>query len=95
MLMVYVDGMILAGDDMIGVERLEKSLALEIEIKDLGPLRYFLSLEIARSRQGIVVSQQKYILDLLKETRMSGCKSLRLHGSQFEALGRRKCCCWY
>lgn len=32
-------------------------------------------MEIARSRKGIMVSQPKYILDLLKETRMSGCRS--------------------
>lgn len=31
-------------------------------------------MEIARSKKGIVVSQRKYILDLLKETGMSGCK---------------------
>jgi len=30
-------------------------------------------MEVARSKKGIVVSQQKYILDLLKETGMSGC----------------------
>ncbi|XP_048235664.1 uncharacterized mitochondrial protein AtMg00810-like [Ricinus communis] len=31
-------------------------------------------MEVTRSKKGIVVSQWKYILDLLKETRMSGCK---------------------
>ena len=29
---------------------------------------------VAQSRKGIVVSQQKFILELLKETRMIGCK---------------------
>ena len=31
-------------------------------------------MEIARSKKGIVVSQRKYTLDLLKETGISGCK---------------------
>lgn len=40
----------------------------------MGTLRYFLRILVARSKKGIVVSQRKYTLDLLEETRMSGCK---------------------
>lgn len=43
-------------------------LAHEFEVKDLGELKYFLAMEIARSKAGIVVSQRKYVLDLLQET---------------------------
>ena len=43
-------------------------------MKDLGPLRYFLGIEIARSPKGIVLSQRKYVLDLLAETGMLGCR---------------------
>ena len=74
-LIVYVDDIILTGDHVTEMDRLKKSLALEFEIKDLGSLRYFLGMEVARSKRGIVVSQRKYILDLLKETGMSGCRS--------------------
>ncbi|RVW35006.1 Retrovirus-related Pol polyprotein from transposon RE1 [Vitis vinifera] len=73
-LIVYVDDIILTGDHVTEMDRLKKSLALEFEIKDLGSLRYFLGMEVARSKRGIVVSQRKYILDLLKETGMSGCR---------------------
>ena len=40
----------------------------------MGTLKYFLGMEVARSRKGILVSQQKYMLDLLKEIGMLGCK---------------------
>ncbi|RVW26484.1 Retrovirus-related Pol polyprotein from transposon RE2 [Vitis vinifera] len=43
-------------------------------IIDLGNLKYFLGMEIARSKKGIAVSQRKYVLDLLNETGMLGCK---------------------
>lgn len=58
----------------MGMERLKKKLALKFEMKDLGALRYFLGMEVTKSRQGISVSQRKYVLDLLEETRMLGCK---------------------
>ena len=72
--LVYVDNIILTGDDEVELARLKKNLAAEFEIKDLGSLRYFLGMEVARSKRGIVVSQETYILDLLEETRMSGCR---------------------
>jgi len=43
-------------------------------MKDLGHLKYFLGIEVARSRKGISLSQQKYVIDLLTETRMLSCK---------------------
>jgi hypothetical protein len=49
-------------------------LSKEFEVKDLGELKYFFGIEVARSPQGIVLSQRKYILDLLNETCMLGCR---------------------
>ncbi|KAM2672014.1 hypothetical protein EV1_007763 [Malus domestica] len=43
-------------------------------MKDLGALKYFLGIEVARSQQGIFLSQWKYVLDILIETRMLACK---------------------
>lgn len=73
-LIVYVDDIVLTGDNHEELKRLKKALAIEFEIKDLGPLRYFLGLEVARNRNGISISQIKYVLDLLRETDMLGSK---------------------
>ena len=57
-LLVYVDDIILTSNDEIEMERLKRNLA-DFEINDLGPLKYFLGMEVARSNKGIVVSQRK------------------------------------
>uniref|UniRef100_A0A8R7UCU5 Reverse transcriptase Ty1/copia-type domain-containing protein n=1 Tax=Triticum urartu TaxID=4572 RepID=A0A8R7UCU5_TRIUA len=74
-LAVYVDDIIITGDDDIEILRLKKNLSKEFEVKDLGHLRYFLGIEIARSPKGIVLSQRKYVLDLLSDTGMLGCRA--------------------
>ncbi|RVW60708.1 Retrovirus-related Pol polyprotein from transposon RE1 [Vitis vinifera] len=71
---VYVNDIIITGDDEEGIGNLKKLLAREFVIKDLGQLRYFLGMEVGRTKEGIVVTQRKYVLDLLQETGMLGCK---------------------
>jgi hypothetical protein len=73
-LIVYVDDIIMTGNDEEEIHNLKSRLAQEFEIKDLGSMRYFLGMEVARSDRGIFISQRKYILDLLEETGMLGCK---------------------
>ncbi|CAL8161763.1 unnamed protein product [Prunus armeniaca] len=50
------------------ISQLQDYLATEFEMKDLGGLKYFLGTEVARSQQGIFLSQRKYVLDLLTDT---------------------------
>ena len=73
-LLVYVDNIVVTGDDLQGIEALKRSLLQEFEIKELGRLKYFLGIEVAHSWHEIFTSQQKYVLDLLTETRKLGCK---------------------
>jgi hypothetical protein len=73
-LIVYVDDIVLIGNDDGEIQNSKHRLANEFEIKDFGNLKYFLSIEVARSKYSIFISQQKYILDLLKELGMLGCK---------------------
>lgn len=73
-LIVYVDDIVLTGDYQEEIVRLKQFLAKEFEIKNRRFLKYFLGMEVGRSRKSICVSQHKYILDLLKVTGMQGCK---------------------
>ncbi|RVW84709.1 Copia protein [Vitis vinifera] len=67
-LIVYVDDIVLTGDDCNELEKLKGKLAEEFEIKDLGGLKYFLGMELLGLKKGIFVNQRKYVLDLLDET---------------------------
>jgi len=51
-LLVYVDDFILAGNSMDEINNIKNSLHSSFKIKDLGQLKYFLGLEIARTRKG-------------------------------------------
>ena len=73
-LLIYVDDMIITGNDEEEIAQLKKNLATEFEMKDLGALKYFLGVEVLRSRKGIFINQRKYILDLLAEIGMVDCK---------------------
>ena len=72
-LIVYVDDIIITGNNLKEIKGLEEHLDKNFEVKQLGPLRYFLGIEFARSNEGILMTQQKYILDLLEETKHTNC----------------------
>ncbi|RVW42232.1 Retrovirus-related Pol polyprotein from transposon RE1 [Vitis vinifera] len=73
-LIVYVDDMVVTGNDPEERKALQNYLSREFKMKDLGYLKYFLGIEVSRSSEGIFLSQRKYALDLLQETGMSGCQ---------------------
>ena len=50
LLIIYVDDIIIIGDDEEEITRLQEHLAIEFEMKNLGGFKYFLGIEVARSK---------------------------------------------
>ena len=69
-----MDDIILAGNDKEEIVRIKQTLNQTFKIKDFGNLRYFLGLEVARSKTRIMVNQRKYALELLTDAGLLACK---------------------
>ncbi|KAG7533197.1 Integrase catalytic core [Arabidopsis thaliana x Arabidopsis arenosa] len=73
-ILVYVDDIIISGNDKVGIQDTKDFLKSVFDIKDLGELKYFLGIEVCRSKEGLFLSQRKYTLDLLDEVGKLGAK---------------------
>lgn len=56
-LIVYVDDIVLIGNKLEDIQKMMQALAQEFEVKDLGRMRYFLGLEVARAKRGVLLPQ--------------------------------------
>uniref|UniRef100_A0A2N9HGM7 CCHC-type domain-containing protein n=1 Tax=Fagus sylvatica TaxID=28930 RepID=A0A2N9HGM7_FAGSY len=73
-LLLYVDDIILTGNAPTAITELIANLASAFELKDLGPLKYFLGLQIDYKPSGFFVHQTKYAMDVLSRHNMTTCK---------------------
>ncbi|XP_038683045.1 uncharacterized mitochondrial protein AtMg00810-like [Tripterygium wilfordii] len=73
-LLIYVDDMIITGDDYSGITDLKEYLQQQFEMKDLGSLSYFLGLEVLSDTTGYYLSQAKYASDLLARAGLTDSK---------------------
>ena len=73
-LLLYVDDIILTSNDSSFTASFIYQLGSEFDLKDLGPLHYFLGLQIDYTSNGLFVHQKKYDSDLLAKFSMTDCK---------------------
>ncbi|GJY76087.1 putative RNA-directed DNA polymerase [Tanacetum coccineum] len=72
-ILVYVDDIIVTGNNKGTIDNIICQLGSAFALKDLGPLNYFLGIEIVPHVSGILLSQKKYILELLQSAGLSNC----------------------
>ena len=78
-LALYVDDIFLTGKNLANIEESKKTLGVDMKVKDLGVAQYLLGIELRRRQLGmadgdILLVQEKYVHDILKQFDMVGCK---------------------
>lgn len=68
--LIYVDDIIITGSHPPEIHAFIHSLQTKFALKDLGPLHYFLGIEVTSTAQGLHLSQTKYVKDLLTRSNM-------------------------
>jgi hypothetical protein len=73
-LLVYVNDIIIASSSNQAIDALLLDLQRDFALKDLGPLHFFLGVQVTPVSDGILLSQEKYTQDLLTRAGMLNCK---------------------
>lgn len=75
-LLIYVDGIIVASSLSTTLDALLTDLCADFALKDLGPLHYFLRIEVKTLDDGLLLTQDKYATDIIRRVGMRTCKSV-------------------
>ncbi|KAK9057120.1 hypothetical protein SSX86_024487 [Deinandra increscens subsp. villosa] len=74
--MVYVDDIVLTGNDSAFLDKFINTLSNRFSIKDLGLLHHFLGIEVIHTTQGLFLSQHRLIQYVLTQFHMDGAKDV-------------------
>ncbi|KAK0605442.1 hypothetical protein LWI29_026876 [Acer saccharum] len=71
-LLIYVDDILITGNNPVSIAATKKFLHNHFNLKDLGNLKYFLGIEVSASKRGIFISQRKYALEIIEDVGLLG-----------------------
>lgn len=72
---IYVDDILLACSNFERLESIKNKISQKFEVVDKGPIDQFVGIEITRGKDGIQISQQQLIRNLLDDFGMKECRS--------------------
>lgn len=92
-LLLYVDDMLIVGQDSSKINRLKLELSKSFAMKDLGPAKQILGMEIVRDRKKgqICLSQEKYIEKILERFNMKNAKPVSCPLAGHFKLSKNQC----
>lgn len=73
LLAVYVDDIIIAAKNEAAINKVKESFSAHFGIKDMGPLHYFLGVQVNGTQEGVWLGQKKYAENILKKFQMENC----------------------
>ncbi|XP_066364959.1 uncharacterized mitochondrial protein AtMg00810-like [Miscanthus floridulus] len=73
-LLLYIDDNVLTGSNSALLQHIIDCLRAEFTIKNMGALRFFLGIDIKRTKDGFYLSQERYVEDILECAGMTNCK---------------------
>lgn len=85
---MYVDDILDASNNLAAANSFKNYLHDQIKLKDIGTLKFFLGLDIARTAKVIHLCQKKYTLELLEETGVLAFKSAKFPTNQYCMLSK-------
>jgi histone deacetylase 1/2 len=84
--LIYVDYIIVASSCQKATTALLRDLQKEFALKDLGDAHYFLGIEVKKTNDGLLLTQEKYTTNILKRVGMLTCKPTNTPMSTSEKL---------
>ncbi|XP_071708325.1 uncharacterized mitochondrial protein AtMg00810-like [Rutidosis leptorrhynchoides] len=76
-LLLYVDDIVLTASSTGLLQRIITSLHTEFSMIDLGPLNYFLGINVTRTTSGLFLSQRQYATEIIERADMTCCHPCR------------------
>jgi hypothetical protein len=74
--LIYVDDIIITSPSPEAIDGLLSTLKSDFAVKNLGHLKFFLGIEVIPNEHGVILSQQRYITDILTRTKMLEAKPI-------------------